>query len=68
MVVCIPLGVDVLDHVLNGSLPPLIYLGGQGYTDLVNTSQGIVLGYNSGSFLLYRLALSPTQKSRKQHK
>jgi hypothetical protein len=47
---------------------PLIYLGGQGCMDLINTSQGIVPGYNSGSFLLYRLALSPTQTSRKQLK
>jgi hypothetical protein len=47
---------------------PLIYPGGQGYTDLVNTSQEIVPRYNSGSFLLYQLALSPTQMSRKQYK
>jgi hypothetical protein len=54
--------------VLRGSLPPLIYPGGQDYMDLVNTSQGIVLRYNSSSFLLYRLDLSSTQTSRKQHK
>jgi hypothetical protein len=51
-----------------GPCPLPIYPGGQGYMDLDNNSQGIIPEYNSGSFLLYKLALSPIQTSRKQHK
>jgi hypothetical protein len=54
--------------VLNGSLPPLYIREVRVTWILANISQEIVPGYNSSSFLLYRLALSPTQTSRKQHK